>query len=261
MSMLDSNGFQSDEEFRGAAPLPNRFTRGTLMGCFGILCVLALPALLFIPVESLRLPVWVQRLVPLVGVAMAVIGAWLLSRVPSTNTQRTSDPAYPLTRAGRTPVLERPAAGANRLALALALALCACCAGGYMLVSVMGTSDAAILAGTLITYLAGLLLLGLSILAVSLRLPTPAWHWERVAVQRNLAPQAVPFACVGFIAVAWALFIASGQGYFWAPVGVGALILAGVLAGPILQRLPQRGWRGDAPPPSTSHRTTSRDQQ
>lgn len=256
---MDGDNFHPHEDVQGAAPLPNRFTRGTLVGCVGILCVMTLPALLAIPVETLRLPEWVQRLVPLVGIAVVLVGAWLLSRVPSAGAQRRSDPTRPLTRSGRVPMLERPAADGNRLMLGSALALCGCCVVGYVLVSLTGVSDAVILVGTLITYLAGLLLLGLSVLALFLRLPVPAWRWERIAVQRNLAPQAVPFACVGVVAVVWSLFIAAAQGYFWAPIGVGALLMAAVLTGPILQRLPQRGSPFDPPPPYI-RRTISRDE-
>lgn len=258
--MMDADDFHPGEDVQGAAPLPNRFTRGTLLGCVGILCVLALPALLAIPVETLPLPEWVQRLVPLVGVAIVIVGAWLLSRVPSAGARRISDPTRPLTRSGRAPVLERPAADGNRLMLGSALALCGCCVVGYVLVSMTGVSDVAILVGTLITYLAGLLLLGLSVLALFLRLPVPVWRWERIAVQRNLAPQALPFACVGVIAVVWSLFIAAAQGYFWAPIGVGALLLAAALTGPILQRLPQRGSPLDPPPPFVRRRTSGRDE-
>ena len=35
----------------GDGPLPNRFTRGTLVGCLGICCVLALPVLFFLPLK------------------------------------------------------------------------------------------------------------------------------------------------------------------------------------------------------------------
>lgn len=233
---------------RAEGPLPNRFTRGTFVGCLGILCVLTLPALLAIPVESFQLPAWVQRLIPLVGVAVVVFGAWLLSRVPAAGGPRVGDPDRPLTRSGRAPVLERPATGANRGALAGAVSLVACAAAGYVLVSVAGGSNAALLGGTLLAYVAGMLLLILSLLSAVNRAPAPAWRWQRMLAQRNISTQAVPFACAGVVAVVWALFVASEQGYFWAPLGVGLMILAGALTGPILQRLPERKGRGEAPP-------------
>lgn len=252
--MYDDNHRPDDDS---AAPLPNRFTGGTLMGCLGILCVMTLPALLFIPIESLDVPGWVARLIPLVGVAMVVVGAWLLSRVPSRADAPAGDPAHPLTHAGRPPILERPASAANRVALLAALALCACCVAGYILVS-MTAETSVVLVGTLLTYLAGLLLFGASLLEMWLRLRAPAWRWERVTVQRNLAPQAIPFACVGIVAVVWALFVAYGQGYVWARIGIGALILAGALTGPVLQRLPQRGIHEGTVPPSEGNHTRGR---
>jgi len=40
------------------------------------------------------------------------------------------------------------------------------------------------------------------------------------------------------VSVLWALFVAASHGYFWAPLGVGAIILAGAIASPIARRLP-----------------------
>lgn len=257
----DQNGggsrpWQDDET---DAPLPNRFTRGTFMGCLGILCVLTLPALLFIPVEAFHLPSWVQRLIPLVGVAVVVAGAWLLSRVPSAYAPRPNDPQHPLTSTGRAPVMERPASGANRTSLGVAIALSGCCVVGYLIVSTTTRSDLSLLAGTLIVYLAGLALLAQSVLAVANRVPVPAWRWVRIVVQRHVGPQAIPFACVAVVSVVWALFVASAQGYFWAPLGVGGVILAGALTGPILQRLPERGQQEPRPPAMSSGRPKPRE--
>lgn len=246
--MTEGDGYHAEPDDT-AGPLPNRVTRGTLVGCLGILCVLALPALLFVPFESFHLPGWVLRLIPLVGVAVVVAGAWLLARVPSAAAP-PNRPEWPRTRAGRAPLLERPATGANRASLAIALALTLCCVAGYLIVSAAGAADLVVLAGTLIAYLAGLALLVLAVLALANRVPAPAWRWERREAQRRLGPQAIPFACVAVVAVVWALFVASAQGYFWAPLGVGAMILAGALAGPILQRLPPRGRPAPGPSPA-----------
>lgn len=254
--MKDADGSRTWSDDDAEGPLPNRFTRGTLTGCLGILCVLALPALLFVPVEAFHLPEWVQRLIPLTGVAAAVLGAWLLSRVPPANGPRMGEPDRPLTRAGRPPVLERPATRANRYALASAVALVVCCVAGYALVSLADKPGGAVLAGTLVTYVAGAALIGMSLFAAVHRMPAPAWRWERVRVQRTIGTQAVPFACAGVVAVVWALFVAAGQGYFWAPLGVGAMILAGALTGPVLQRLPERGWRGESWPPAGAEAPT-----
>src|SRR5215469_15675092 len=98
-------------------PLPNRLSWATLGGCLGILCVLALPALLMLPVERWDLPPWLAGLVPLVGLSAVALGIWLLGRVPAGGgaTQRMADPLRPLTSAGRLPLVERPATAANRV--------------------------------------------------------------------------------------------------------------------------------------------------
>lgn len=248
--MSDGDSAPAREDIASDAPLPNRFSRGTLTGCVGILCVLTLPALLFVPIEEFNVPGWIQRLIPLLGVTVVVAGAWLLSRVPTASTPRSGEPDHPVTRSGRAPVLERPATTANRAALVVSAALAICCAGGYALVSTAGGARP-VVAGTLLSYLAGMLLLGNSLLAMANRTPAPAWRWERVYIARNNArTQAVPFACAGIVSVLWSLFVASEQGYIWAPLGVGVMLLAGALTGPILLRLPERGKRAPSPPAS-----------
>lgn len=230
------------EDF-GEGPLPNRFNRGTAIGCLGILCVLALPVLLALPVEQWRVPGWVPRLVPLVGVAVVALGASLLARVPGAAASRPADPLRPLTRAGVAPVREEPATTANRCGLACASLLVLVCLGGYVLVSVAGASGGGVLAGTLIAWAAGMALVVYAALASRRVIASPGWFWVRTQIRGGVAPQALPFGVVGFVTVVWALFVATGQGYFWAPVGVGVLLLALALAGPILQRLPPRDLR------------------
>ncbi|HEX6122946.1 MAG TPA: hypothetical protein VFY89_07290, partial [Ktedonobacterales bacterium] len=112
-------------EYPPDAPLPNRFTRGTLLGCFGILFVLAMPALLLLPLERWSPPLWLQLLVPLAAFAAAAFGAWMLARVPAATPMRSRDPRQPLTGAGVPPLIERPARPANRLMAALVALLLA----------------------------------------------------------------------------------------------------------------------------------------
>lgn len=226
-----------------SAPLPNRFTRATLIGCLGILCVLTLPALLFIPVEQLSLPAWLARLVPLVGVGAAALGSWLLGRVPADAGPRVRDPLHPLTGSGRPPVVERPATTANRISLAVVVTLAVCCAVGYCVVT-FSVKDRGLLSGTVLTSVAGAALLVVSLLAVVQRAPVPAWRWVRLPLGGGPSYQALPPGLIGFIALAWALLLAAGAGYVWAPLGVGALILGGALAGPALQRMPRTGRTG-----------------
>jgi hypothetical protein len=225
----------------GEPPLPNRFDRGTLTGCLGIVCVMALPAILFLPVETWGLPEWALRLVPLVAVGFALAGAALLSRVPTAATGRSSDPRRPLTGAGRPPLMERPAGEENRAALLIAWALVVVCVIGYLSVS-FARRPAGVVAGTLLASAAGGTLVVYGALALARRLPAPAWRWVRTPISGAGSAQSLPFAAAGVIALAWALFVAAGEGYAWAPLGVGVLILGGALIGPLAQRLsPPRG--------------------
>ncbi len=248
--MPSSDEPESNPTFVSEPPLQTRLDRGTLTGCLGILCVLALPALLFLPVESWQLPLWLLRLVPLIAVGMAAIGAWLLTRVPVSPAARSSDPLHPLTSEGFSPIVEQPARRENRIGLIIAFALGFIGISGYAIVT-FGTTNTAILTGTLLASGAGGTLLLYSILSVRRRLPIPAWRWMRIPIQGGEAFQVLPLACVGLVMVVWALFIAAGQGFIWAPIGIGALILGGVLFGPVTQRLPRR--------PAHHRRTLPRD--
>lgn len=233
----------------GQPPLPNRFDRATFTGCLGIACVLALPAILFLPVETWGLPEWAQRLVPLVGVAFALAGAALLSRVPAAAAGRSTDPRRPLTGAGRPPLVERPAREENRAALLIAWALVVVCVIGYLSVS-FARRPAGVVVGTLLASVAGGALVVYGALALARRLPAPAWHWVRTPVSGAGSAQCLPFGTAGVVALAWALFVAAGEGYAWAPLGVGVLILGGALIGPLTQRLtPPRGPGGRGGPP------------
>lgn len=241
--MIERNEPERAPGEAGDGPLPNRFTRGTALGCLGILCVLTLPALLALPVEQWHLPGWVPRLIPLVGIAIVAIGASLLARVPGSAPPPPPDPQHPLTRSGSSPIREEPATGANRLGLVVALALVVCCAAGYLLVTVSSAASGGELIGSLLAWAAGMALIAYTALVVRHVLAGPAWVWVRTPIRGMLAPQLLPFAIVGFVALVWALFIAAALGYVWAPVGVGVLLLALALSGPLLRRLPPRDQR------------------
>ncbi|HLZ23151.1 MAG TPA: hypothetical protein VKQ30_13605 [Ktedonobacterales bacterium] len=239
--MTDLPDPESTREDNGDGPLPNRFHRGTALGCLGLMCVLALPALLALPVERWHVTGWVSRLVPLVGVAVVALGVSLLARVPvGVTSPRSTDPTRALTRSGAAPLREVPASSANRLSLLSACLLVLACLGGYLLVSVDTRGGVGELVGTVIVWLGGMVLLAYTLLAARRLVAGPAWLWVRTPIRGGAAPQAIPFGVIGFVAVVWALFVAAGQGYFWAPVGVGVLLLSLALAGPILQRLPPR---------------------
>ena len=224
----------------GAPPLEHHLDRGTLIGCLGILCVLALPAILFLPVETWHLPPWALRLVPLVAIGLALIGAALIVRVPSAAPLRSRDPLHPLTGRGAPPLQERPADPRNRAALLAVWLLLALCLGGYLVVSFVAR-DAGALPGTLLASAGGTALVVYGTLAAARRLPLPAWRWVREPIAGGLAPQALPPAAAGALAVAWALIVAAGEGYAWAPLGVGVLIAGGALTGPAARRLAARG--------------------
>lgn len=227
----------------GAPPLEHRLDRATLIGCLGILCVLALPAILFLPVETWHLPPWALRLVPLVAIGLALIGAMLLARVPAAAPARSRDPLRPLTGRGTSPLQERPAEPRNRTALLAVWLLLALCLCGYLVVSFVAR-DAGALPGSLLATAAGTALVVYAALAAARRLPLPAWRWVRVPIAGGLSPQVLPPAAVGALSVAWALVVAAGEGYGWAPLGVGALIVGGALVGPAARRLSARDGRG-----------------
>jgi hypothetical protein len=218
------------------APLPNRLGKGTLVGCLGIACVLALPALLLLPVETWQLPPWTVHLIPLLAVALAIGGAWLLAQVPAGMPVRSTDPLHPLTGDGRLPVEEHPARAENRAGLLAALLLGLIALAGYLAVS-FGNGRRDTLIGTVLASCTGCVFIAYALLAFIRRLPVPAWRWLRLPIDGGPVIQALPLGLAGVIALAWALFVAAGEGYGWAPLGVGGLILGAVLVGPILQRL------------------------
>ncbi len=251
MSHNDACGDELDTNRAG--PLPNRFTRATLLGCVGILCVLALPALLAVPLEMWRVPGWLQRLVPLCGVGLCALGVWFLARVPAAQHRRSTDPLHPLTGDGRAPIVERPATVVNRVGVVVVVGLCCCGLAGYMLVSFGHRDGASAALGTLLAGVAGVGLILYGVLAALQRVALPALRWTNSAIQGGVSPQAILWVLIGCAMVSWALLVATDAGYVWAPIGVGMMIMGGVLAVPVFERLRgglawrrSRAWRKSA---------------
>src|SRR5262245_14985026 len=231
-------------EHRG--PLPNRFTRGTLVGCLGIGCVLAMPALLFLPLESWGEPFWLQLLVPLAAFGSLACGGALLARVPPGVPPRSNDPRYPLTGLGAPPLRETPATAPNRLALALVGLLLCAIALGVVLAMASEEQESALLAGVLLAGIAGVLLaLDGAVIALH-RAPVPAWRWIRAPVQTRRVPRGTPLVLAGIAIALWALLILAYVGLTIGAVGMAILLLVCVLAAPLTRRL---GWRQVPPPP------------
>jgi hypothetical protein len=227
-------------------PLPNRFTRATALGCLGIAGVLALPALLLLPLEDWHVPRWLTQSAGLGALAAMAAGIWLLARVPAERPTSTADERHPLTRAGRAPVIEQPAGTANRAALLAVWGLGLVAAGGYVAASVATRArDGG--ASIAVTGAAGLLCAALGILVVAGRMPVPAWTWVRTPIQRGVRPQGAAVALFGGAVLAWALLAAAGLGYGWGVLGLAALVLGSVLVTPLSRRWPRDQQSGDGP--------------
>lgn len=235
------------ERLEDVGPLPNRITRGTVVGCLGILCVLALPALVFLPIEDLRLPAWLLRLTLLAGLALVACGIWLLARVPSGFVARPADPLHPLTSEGRPPVVERPAELSNRLSLDAVLLLAAVAAFGCLVATFNPFGRRDVVVGTVIASIAGFCGVAMSALVVTRRCPTPAWNWVRAPIAGSGGARIFALAFGSIVMVVWSLFVAGFDGFMWARIGLGMLVLFGVLLGPLLQR----GVLGGYPRPSS----------
>lgn len=224
-----------------AGPLPNRFTRGTLVGCFGILCVLAMPALLFLPIETWNVPLWLALLVPLIAFGAVAFGVWLLGRMPAARVARAADPLRPVTGAGQTPLLERPATRSNRLVATGALALGLCGALGFVVAGFATPRPRSLLIGLALVAAVGLALTLVGVAVSTDRLAPPAWRWVRAPIRGTPTNSGVPLALAGLAALLWALVVAAGNGYWWGAAGVSALVIGGVLAAPLARRWPRSG--------------------
>ncbi len=217
-----------------------RLDRSTLVGCAGILLVLSLPALLFLPLERLHMPIWVANLVLLLAIGAVVFGGYLLVQVPSQSPVRSHDPNFPLTTTGRSPLLEHPAERSNRIMLLLCGGLLICAAVGYGFVS-FTERNALIAAGTLLISASGYALLIFGMLAARRRMPVPAWRWVRMPVQRGVVLQALPMLMLGLTTVIWALFLGVEDRYLLLPLGLGLLVVTAAYIGGLLQRAAHRG--------------------
>ncbi len=242
--MMPDNATGSSELPGGDGPLPNRFTRGTLTGCVGIGCVLAMPVLFFLPLEIWGNPFWMQVLVPLVAFGLVALGAALLMRVPSSRQLRSNDPRFPLTGVGALPLREVPAARANRLALGVVSLLAAGIVLGVVVAVSSGALEPTLLIGVLAAGVAGVLLTVDGALVAMQRAPIPAWRWVRLPVQSRRAPQGTLLALAGIAVALWALLILAYVGLEVGAVGLAVLLIVCVLAAPVTRRI---SWRQTPP--------------
>lgn len=237
---------QPADENTDLAP-PARFTRETLLGCLGLLCVL-----LTLPLLWLAVGVgtgWLARLLPLLAFVAAIGGAALTLRVPAGRTVRSTDPQRPLTHVGSAPTIEQPARFTNRLMWSLIALLMVCAIGGY---------TAEVIASGAAWGLALMLGAGLALLALGASigagwLPTPALRWQRRSIYGETMRQSAPLLAIGFVAMAGALFLALLDGYRWGLLGLGVLVVALALLTPFARRAPRRSG-----PPRTTDQAARR---
>jgi hypothetical protein len=223
---------------------PARITSGTIIGCLGILCVFAMPALLFLPVETWGAPTWIILLAPLLAFGIVALGGWLLWLVPATRVPRSDDPLRPLTASGEPPLLERPAMARNRASLGIVVALLACGALGYVVAAFGLARDSSVLMGIALAGLAGICLALFAALESGGHVPPPAWRWVRAPIQQKGSRSSWPLLLGGLALLAWALTISVFYGYWWGALGAGLLVVGGVVAAPLARRLPRRGGSG-----------------
>lgn len=224
-------------------PLPNRLTRGTLIGCIGLAGVMALPLLLFLPLESWGLSRWAYLLVQLLAFAALGGGIWLLAHVPSTVRIHSNDPMYPLTARGEAPVLERPAERTNRVGVAVVWFLLSLAIAGFALAAFDTNQEGAIPIGMAMVSLAGILLAVYGLCIALGRLEPPALRWVRTPAIANWFPQGGSVMLVGLTLLGWALLIAAEDRLVWGAIGLVALLLAILLVTPLFRQLPARGRR------------------
>jgi hypothetical protein len=223
---------------------PARITSGTVIGCLGILCVFAMPALLFLPVETWGAPMWVILLAPLLAFGIVALGGWLLWLVPASRVPRSDDPLRPVTATGAPPLLERPAMPRNRLAFGVVVALLVCGISGYVVAAFGLAGSASVLIGIAMAGLAGICLALFAALVSGGYIPAPAWRWARRPIQQKGPRSSWPLLLGGLALLAWALTISVFYGYWWGALGAGLLVVGGVAAAPLARRLPWRGGSG-----------------
>jgi len=224
-------------------PLPNRLTRGTLVGCVGLAGVLALPVMLFLPLETWGLPRWAFLLAQLLAFSALGGGIWLLARVPSSVRVRSNDPLHPLTARGAAPVLERPAGRANRIGFGAVWALLALGVEGFALAAFDVTWLPAIPLGMALVALAGLSLAVYGFCIAFGRLEPPATRWVRTPATSQWLPQGGSVMLLGLTLLGWALLVAAEAGFAWGAVGLVILLLGTLFLAPVFRQLPPRARR------------------
>lgn len=227
----------SDASLASTAPLPNRFTRGTLLGCVGLLCVLALPVLLFLPLDNWRVPGWLAVLAPLAGIGALALGLLLLLRVPS-GSLAARNPFTPLTAGGMPPLVERPAGATNRIGAAATAILTLAALSAVAVIAAGAFEHRELLPALLVIGACGCALFAYGALIGAGRLPPPALRWVRQPVRGHIR-QSAPLVLAGLAALTWMLLVAADAGYRWGYVGLGLLVVGGVLAAPLTRRPPR----------------------
>lgn len=227
-------------------PPPARLTRGTLLGCLGILCVL-----LTLPLLWLAVGVGggaLARALPIVAFALAIAGAALAFRVPAGAPRPAANPERPLTRHGDAPVVERPATRANRLSLVVTGGLTLCALSGFTIETIAASArtPAGPPWGLLVMLLAGVGLLAQGALVGMSRAPTPAWRWLRLSIYGAAGRQSAFLLAGGFVATAGALFLILLDGFLIGALGLALLVMAMVVITPLSRRAPR--WQGPRPP-------------
>ena len=218
------------------APAP-ALNKGTLIGCAGILLVLSLPALLFLPLERLQIPLWLGNLIPLAAISAVVLGAYLLLQVPPNTPVHSRDPRHPRTLSGRSPILEQPARQSNRMILLLEGGLVLSAIIGYGMVSFASQGSVEII-GSLVIPAAGYVLLVIGFLASRRRVAVPAWRWVHVPVQGKVITQALPMMGLGLVLFIWSLIL--GAAVYWLVLPIGMVLLGGTILTVLMARLWQR---------------------
>ncbi len=213
-------------------PGPARFTRDTLIGCVGLLCVLLTVPLLWIAVGLGR--GWLNHALPLLAFAAAIGGAALTLRVPSGLAAQSNDPRRPLTSSGDAPTIEQPATAANRLTATLSTILALVAAVGvYFELTQPGKPW-----GLALMVVSGAALLTVGLLVYSDRASTPAWRWVRRSIYGAALRASGPLIAGGLFSLCGGLFLAMLDGYSWGVLGLAAVVVIGVLLTPLARRMP-----------------------
>jgi hypothetical protein len=213
---------------------PARITRATMLGCLGLACVL-----LTLPLLWLAVGIgggWLAHVLPLLAFVAAIGGAALTLVVPASHVTRSSDPQRPTTHQGGAPMLERPAAPANRLCWATAAFLIVCAVAGFGAESLTGGGA---IWGLALMLVAGALLLALGGLIGFGLIPPPALRWLRLSIYSGPTRQSVALLATGFVTIGGALFLALLDGRMWGVLGLALLVAALAFMAPLARRIPR----------------------